>query len=118
MLEVVWQRPLKSLMCAIPLSHVSHLTELIFCDKRVFAGHGGVNYILTLLALAYWIWKPVTIVRRVINKCLIYRWNYSKPGQQMTDYLPIPRLPVEFSPFSCTGVDNCGSLIKLVNSKF
>lgn len=87
------------------------MTSLIVNDAHRRVLHNGVRDTLTEVRTRYWVVKGRSLVRRIIHRCITYRWYERKP------YLtpPPPPLPVtrvkDEPPFTFTGVDFAGPIL-------
>lgn len=85
-----------------------HISDLLLRHIHQEVGHGGRNYMLSVLRQRYWITGATTAIRRIISKCVVCCRLQAAPGcQQMAD-LPVDRVSPDAPPFTRVGVDYFG----------
>lgn len=91
----------------LPYKH--KLTDLIIRDMHLKHLHAGIQNLLSIIRLKFWIINGKNAVKRVIKSCLVcYRVN-PKPGQFLMGSLPSERVNPS-RPFSNCGVDYAGPI--------
>ena len=90
----------------LPKSH--HIVNLIVKHFHEVSGHSGKEHTLSLIRMRYWIVNARSVVRKVINNCVICRRCYAAPLQQKMSDLPKDRVTPGDPPFTYTGVDLFG----------
>ena len=97
-----------STMHPILLARDHYLTTLLVRRAHQKIMHSGVGATLTELRSQFWILKGRSLVRRILNKCVVCRRFEGRPYQAP----PPPPLPPfrvqEAPPFAHTGVDFAG----------
>ena len=75
---------------------------------EVKAHHCGTEYVLSMLRTMYWIPQARSVIKRVLNNCVLCKrlYGYSK-NQRMSD-LPVDRVVSGKRPFSNVGTDCFG----------
>ncbi|XP_011265941.2 uncharacterized protein LOC105257184 [Camponotus floridanus] len=88
----------------------SWITQLLVRALHRRTLHGGVQLILGLLRLRYWIPRGRSIFKRMIHRCVTCaRWRAAVP-QPMMSNLPTARV-APARPFLRTGVDYAGPIL-------
>ena len=86
----------------------SHVTSLIIRQFHEQNGHVGSHHTLAYIRQEYWILKGLTIVKRIISKCVICRRNNGRPVSQQMGHLPLERVSSNHPAFQDVGVDFFG----------
>uniref|UniRef100_A0A1I7XJM3 Integrase catalytic domain-containing protein n=1 Tax=Heterorhabditis bacteriophora TaxID=37862 RepID=A0A1I7XJM3_HETBA len=90
------------------LPRYSQLVRLIINEIHVENGHCGLNHILSLIRLRFWIPKPTTIIKRHIRTCATCKKEQGLPFSMPT-MAPLSRDRVVCSkPFENVGCDYMG----------
>ena len=90
----------------LPKSH--HIVNLIAKHFHEVSGHSGKEHTLALIRTRYWIINVRSVVRKVINNCVVCRRFHAAPQQQKMGDLPKDRVTPGDPPFTYTGVDLFG----------
>lgn len=89
------------------LPHKHRLTDLIISSEHMRHLHAGIQNLLSIIRLKFWIIKGKSAVKRVVKSCIrCYRAN-SKPVKFLMGSLPVSRVTPS-RPFSYCGVDYAG----------
>ena len=87
------------------------VTDLIIKDYHEKEGHVGACHVLASLRQRFWNLRGNAAVRRVLGKCLKYRFWNSSPCDQIMAQLPCPRVSPFSPPLSSVGVDFFGPIL-------
>jgi len=90
----------------LPKSH--HIVDIIVKHYHELSGHAGKEHVLSLVREQYWIINARSVVRRIVNSCVICRRYRPKPLQQRMADLPSDRVTPGDPPFTCVGIDLFG----------
>ncbi|XP_077974481.1 uncharacterized protein LOC120338155 [Styela clava] len=71
-------------------------------------GHNGREYVLAEIRQNYWIVKGTSLVRKIINNCVLCRRKQRKPEYQEMSDLPVDRVTPDKPPFSYVALDCFG----------
>ena len=94
----------------IILPHSHHVVTLLVQHFHAREGHAGTNHLLNSIRRRFWIVKGRTVIKGVVNKCLLCRrQNALACGQRMAP-LPDYRVRAGWWPFVETGVDYFGPI--------
>ena len=86
------------------------ITSLIVWDSHKRVQHNGVKETLTEIRTKYWIIRARSLVRSIINRCVVCR-RFEGAAYRGPPPPPLPTFRVqEESPFTYTGVDFAGPL--------
>ncbi|KAI8512020.1 hypothetical protein Bbelb_111200 [Branchiostoma belcheri] len=83
----------------------SRVAELVVREIHENHGHMGRNYLTAKVRERYWIPQSSTLIRKIINRCVICRRHHGKTGEQKMADLPSHRVTPDEPPFTNVGVD-------------
>lgn len=96
--------------CPIIVPGAHHVAWLLARHCHIRAGHAGLDFTRAELRWRFWVTGATTVVRAVINDCVICRARAAKPiVQQMAD-LPADRVAIGGAAFLDVGLDYFGPL--------
>jgi len=99
-----------SLKHPLILPSTDHVTRLIVRDCHENIGHSGQNFVRSVLREKFWIVKEKSVVRKVLQECMICKKRDAKHGEQIMADLPEDRLTPDKPPFTFVGIDYFGPL--------
>jgi len=79
----------------LPKSH--HIVEVIVKHYHELSGHAGKEHVLSLVREQCWIINARSVVRRIVNSCVICRRYRPKPLSQRMADLPSDRVTPDVS---------------------
>ena len=91
--------------------HVSHFNKIIINHFHVFSGYFGISTTLNSLFQQFWVVKPTSVMKRVLDNCMYCSRRNAKPGEQIMTELPPTRLQLNSHSFVYTGFDCFGPLM-------
>ena len=92
----------------LPSKH--HVTNLIIQNCHRQQGHSGPAHVLAAIRQKFWIVRGLSVVRKVLARCMDCRKRNARPGEQIMAPLPAARAAPFDPPFTHVGVDYFGPL--------
>ncbi len=86
----------------------NHVTQLIIRHIHENIGHSGRSHMLSRLRQKFRIPGAISVIRKILSKCVICKRMSAVKGEQFMADLPKERVIPDEPPFTNVGVDFCG----------